>query len=250
MKNPTTADLATKWNCTPRTIRNWRQAGAPLQDDAAMKAWLSGRKNLPPNLSPPAETGTKAEKAATVETPEASGAGAALGRLERAELAGYRRLQTALDANDALAIRVARDSWLAITDQLRHYERAVSEAKREAGALVNRSDVVHGLKRLGHAMQLASIGVLPMLAMELAGESDIVRSRIIIRKALYNVAIASYGYIEAQGIARWMVDALTENLISTVTVSREEISAVAESLREQMELATANVIASEPRVSA
>lgn len=246
-KNKPTADLAAKWKCTPRTVRNWRAAGAPLTDNAAMRSWLAGRKNMPPGVSATPESG---KRTATPETPEVSGAGGALSRLGRAELAAYRRLDEALAANDPIGIRSARDSWLKIANELRHFERSVEEHRREIGALINKSEVVRALESLGRCMMWASDGMLPHLAAELASETDVIRSRIIIRKSLYPIAIVSYGFLEAQGIPAWMVEAVSKHFVSDVTVSREEISEIATAIREQMERATANVIASEPKVSA
>lgn len=136
MKN---LDLST---VSPRTIKRWKAAGAPLEDDSRLRAWLAGRKNLPQSIrdqivsvSVP-EVDTKPEPVSGV-----SGAAEALARLEREEVAAHQRLQAALAAGDPLSIKSERDGWLKISESLRRYDLLVEQSRRDAGELMPMSQV-------------------------------------------------------------------------------------------------------------
>lgn len=206
----TAPKLAKTYHCNVRTISTWRKEGAPLADPAAMRAWLANRKNIPPNLA----GDITSDEGRGDDGPQALGAAATLTRLEKAELAGYKRLQRAIRANDPLGIKTARDSWLKIGESLRHYERAVSEDKKKAGELVSRSEVVRALQFLGMTLRQLSEGSLPELVNATQGEPDIIRARQIIRRAgWFNFTTAIASGI-AEKIPGWITEAFAHDLRS------------------------------------
>jgi hypothetical protein len=224
-KKKPTADLATQYGCNARTIRNWRAEGAPLDDPQAMTVWLAGRKNIPPALG----AGTrldKPEQAAIAETDDEGkkGAGGALARLEQAELSGYRRLQSAVESGDPLQIKLARSNWITLCDQLRHFERAVSEDKRKSGGLVNRLEVEEALGFVGWVLHVSHSNMLGQIGIELVGQSDVYRIRELVEKCHSNTTVIGYGMCLADRIPQWIMDALMKHYCSAYTVRCPEFS--------------------------
>ena len=95
-RTKTAGELAEKYGVNSRTIRNWKRAGAPLDDPARMAIWIASRRNLPPRLKlnkPAAKAlpanstiveteGQARELAKVAPEPQATGAAAALERLQ------------------------------------------------------------------------------------------------------------------------------------------------------------------------
>ena len=44
--------LAAKFGVTPRTVRTWRKAGAPLDDEARLHEWIAGQSRQKPDAEP------------------------------------------------------------------------------------------------------------------------------------------------------------------------------------------------------
>ncbi len=227
MKNRTrtAATLAKKYGCTARTIRSWRAENAPLHSPARMRAWLAGRKNIPPGLAVATEQG-EPSLPGTIDAPEATGAAGALHRLERAEVSAYSRLQAALKRRDPLAIKTCREGWLHLTDQLRHFERAISDDKRHRGLLVSRTEIETALAWLGYAMRLASESIAPQLTTEMSGSTDLHRFRNILRRTNYATAVVGFSCLKTWGVPGWLIEALSSDLRTnpgvTTTAQLEE----------------------------
>ena len=151
-KGAVETQLAKKWGCSNRTIRQWRQEGAPLGDEAAMKPWLLSRHKVPP--------GTwailKGQKSIALEKPKRRivptgneapsgepGAAAALGRLQTQEVESHDRYVALIRDASATAeeIEDARKAYLAIVGTLRQWELAVEQDRRQSGELLPRTDL-------------------------------------------------------------------------------------------------------------
>ena len=146
---PSDAKLASKWGCDTRTIRRWRKGGAPLGDVKEMHVWLATRKSLPPGTAAilASRSARVLSAAASAVDTETSGAASALRRLETAERACYRMLQSALKSGSPPAIKASRENWLAVGNQLRQYDRQIERDQRDAGELIPRAEVE---KHVGH----------------------------------------------------------------------------------------------------
>ena len=214
-----------------------------MSDPKAMREWLASRKNIPSALA------TAPEGPATNgEQVEATGAGATLNRLERSEVAAYSRLQRAIEEGDPLAIKTCRESWLRIADALRHYERAVSEDKRQRGLLVEKEGVERALRMFGWCMRIASTQMDPQIAFDIQGDSpELVRTRQLIRKANWGVAVIGYSSMYALGVPKWMVEALSADLISCTTITEEQLQVYANIIREAAQVEAQQTIAHEPK---
>jgi hypothetical protein len=245
------AKLALKWACDERTIRRWRKDRAPLQDAKAMRSWLSTRKHIPLGTAALLEgirTTDVAAGHAVEDSKLPTGATFALNRLAAAEAAAYAAFCRATESGDLVSIKARRETWLKISENLRRFDLAIEEARRDSGQLLPKAAIEHPLRQLGICLYAASNEMIPTVARELAGELDLVRARAIIRKCCYQTAILSYAYLESQDCPRWMVDCLDNSLVSTVNITREEISKIAEFMKAAMGAVVPKIIEGEPHV--
>lgn len=190
MKPKTTTELARLYTVTTRTIRRWRNAGAPFGDPKAMTKWLASNKNLPPNLTADS-TDTKPDTAlpsvsasAEPTTPPARGATAALGRLEQAEAAAFTALERAIETSDLLAIRPARKAWLDTALCLARFDRQVELFRRDTGAVVEKAEVEKCLKMLAHFWHCAVLDSATNLSGSTQGNESLPERRAAIVDSL------------------------------------------------------------------
>ena len=151
-------NLAKKWAATARTIFNWRAAGAPLDDDGAMKAWLMSRPKIPRGTAellmrvqagpaavrPPKPRGRVVPTASVKVVDESQlGAAAALRRLAEEERIAHGEWKALVSNPDASIEQVesAAQQWLKISESLRRYELAVEQDRRQSGELLPRADL-------------------------------------------------------------------------------------------------------------
>jgi hypothetical protein len=145
MKAKTDKQLSEKWACDERTIRRWRKAGAPLDDDKRLRVWLCGQKHVPSGTQALLEATRTTERAASATQdakPQPEGAANALRRLEQAEARAYNDFKQASASGDAVRIRASRENWLKISETLRRFDLAIEQARRDAGDLVPKEDVL------------------------------------------------------------------------------------------------------------
>jgi hypothetical protein len=149
-RKPTDAALASKFNVTQRTIRNWRKQGAPLEDPDKLKTWLADRRQIPLEgaVAPGRKSRSKPPTADRIE-----GLRGAVARLQRAELQAADAARAA--GQDPLAVRRANSHWLATCEQLRKSHLALDDAQREAGEFVARAEVERILTEAGSALRVA-----------------------------------------------------------------------------------------------
>jgi hypothetical protein len=250
MKTRTTddANLARKWACDERTIRRWRKDLAPLRDAAKMRAWLAGRKNIPLGTTALLE-GLRATETATSakqDAPLATGAAAALSRLESAEAKAFSAFVRATESGDMFAIKASRENWLKISENLRRFDLAIEEQRRDSGQLIVRSEVETALKRFGWCLRTSAETVTPHLAMQLMGETDPIRARTLIRKCNYDMSIISYSCLSAMGVPEWIRTALSTDLLTETTATKEDIERYAKVIKEAMDFTVTDRIANEP----
>lgn len=180
MRKPTTKLLAETYSTTTRTVRNWKQAGAPLHDPAAMRTWLAARRRSAPPAGPtkapppkppapppaPPPLKPKAEVVGKLGAPEA------LRRLEKAEVAAFANLEAALATGNALQVQAARRGYLETTEQLRKADLAIAESRRTSGETLSRADVEHFAERAGRALGLLGFDLGQGLAGEVARQTE------------------------------------------------------------------------------
>lgn len=153
------AALAEQYRCTPRTVARWRADDAPLDDPPKMRAWLAGRKNLPPGTLELLIEQRRTERAAQAQTvastpPDRTGAAAALVRLEQAEEQAHRAMREAERAGDPLETRLALKRWLTVADQLLSFDHRV-QASRRVNDLVPKDQAEAAFRNVGLAIKLA-----------------------------------------------------------------------------------------------
>ena len=155
---PTDTKLAQKWGCDTRTIRRWRKDAAPLASVKEMHVWLATRKSLPPGTTAilASRSARVLSAAASAPDSETSGAASALRRLETAERACYRMLQSALKSGSPPAIKASRENWLAVGNQLRQYDRQIERDQRDSGELIPRVAVEKHVGHFAYWLRLAS----------------------------------------------------------------------------------------------
>lgn len=215
--------LAKAWGCSPFTISRWRNQGAPLADKAAMAQWLAARKNLP--------TGTRAilakanGAAASAMVADAAsdnvsiGAASALRRLEQAEKTTYRLLQTALKSGNPSGIKLARENWLSIGNQLRQYDRQVARDQRDAGELIPRRDIEAHVRHFMKCLRLAGQSAANSMAPRLIGCDAVDLSEAMKRSFWENMlsvfAVSASAKCPAQ-VPGWMIAVAQEDMAHTL----------------------------------
>jgi hypothetical protein len=175
--------LARKWKCDQRTIYRWQKAGAPLDSaDDEMLSWLAAQKTLP--AATQAMVNARLAKSVSdddLPTDNLEGAAAALRRLEAAERTTYKMLQAALKTGNPSGIKVARENWLAIGNQLRQYDRQVARDQRDSGELIKRASVEYWLGIFIHDLVVASrVGAGP-LGVKLISTQDPITAGEVLR---------------------------------------------------------------------
>lgn len=166
--------LAKKWGCVSRTIRNWRKAGAPLSDPAAMRTWLAAQKHLPAGTLAILTFARSKERAkANVQLaagpPLSGGATFALRRLEQAEARAHSAAVTAEATNDSVEIRLAETRWLRIAASLLRYDLALEQSRRDSGELIRREEVERIVSGFCTYARTGLLGALSGLAPKLIG---------------------------------------------------------------------------------
>jgi hypothetical protein len=245
--------LATKYHCSERTIRNWKLAGAPVQDPAAMKNWLASRKHVPPGLAL-AGHGPKNSPARPVAHRPAQGDGpttglsATLGRLEQAEFQAWLRVQAALDAGDALASKIAHDNWLRLTKEIRPFEKMLSATERAAGVWIRRSECERLLSFAGALINFVLEEQLAPVALALAGATDLPGARIVLRKLFLTTESLALGatFSQNMGFPAWASMAMASAHCANSNESPENLKRIGECLNEAMKKFTAKIIEQNP----
>lgn len=208
------SELAEKWAANQRTIRRWRKDGAPFEDEAAMLAWLSTRRSIPPGTLRIVET-RRAEAAARPKGPTTlpTGAGAALGRLERSEAAAFDEFRHTLESGDLIRAKACRQTWLALAEGLRKFDAQLGESRREAGDMVPRTETERILRAVGNGAMRGMNAVINALndAHLNHGQALPNLNGEAVEKS-WLLALASAGANDAPGcfIPRWALDALME----------------------------------------
>ena len=133
--------LAKKHAVTPRTVRNWRLKGAPVDDPKKLKTWLASRRSVPPKDALPRRK-TVLPAPGPLPSNLETGANAALRRLEGAEAVAFDAMQRALASGDPGVVRFTRDGWLRTSEALRKQDLAVAADRRDSGELVSRDEVI------------------------------------------------------------------------------------------------------------
>lgn len=171
------AELAAKYAASTRTIARWRAEGAPLDEDKKMRAWLSGRKNLPPGTLAKLTSERRKERAAAnakiaAGPPLSEGASAALKRLEAAEARAHMASVEAEATADPVEMRLAETRWLRIAASLLRYDLAVEQSRRDAGELVPKAEMARIVSGFVSFTRFGLHGTLEGLCPRLTGITE------------------------------------------------------------------------------
>ena len=222
-KNADNSDkaIAATWQCSVRSVRRWRKQGAPLDDHAAMRKWLAGRKHLPPGTLALLEAATKADVAKAVgelSAPDtgAIGAPAALRRLEQFEANAFALLQTALKSGDPMAIRNARDTWLKAGDSLRRYDILVEQNRRTNDELVPRAEMERHVASFTHTLRLAGRRAASTIAPVIVGLVNPHEIAEIVTRSVWENVLSALAALSSSRCAAqlpvWWVKAAAEDM--------------------------------------
>ena len=171
------AKLAAEWRTTTRTIARWRREKAPLDDPAALRTWLTNRKNLPPGTADLlAEHSIRERQLLSAETlraidesPEEVGAVSALKVLSRETAYWARQSEHAKKRGDLTAQKFCGAQLREFSRELLRYETAIEESRRDSGALVRREQMVEILSDVGEALKGALRHQIVHITPELVG---------------------------------------------------------------------------------
>ena len=223
--------LAKKHGVTPRTVRNWRLKGAPVDDPKKLRVWLASRRSVPPKDALPRQRKTVLPPPGPVPDDVKIGATAALHRLELAEAAAFSALQSALASGDPGAVRFCRDGWLRTSEGLRKQDLAIAADRRDSGELITRTEalrcIVGAWSLTGFGLDRALTGACDKLVgLDLAGMRtalDRVKAEVVLSVL---VCIREWPWSGSQ-LPPWITTAITEatsaNLIPTSPAKLEEI---------------------------
>ena len=209
------AEHARNYKVNRRTIYRWRDAGAPLADPEEMRNWLAGRKNLPASVAaddqtmPGHEVPTR-RPATRTRRKLPQGAAAALLRLEESEARAFTDLEAALLQGDLLTIRPARKAWLDTATSLARFDKQIEQNRRDAGALIHRSEVEAMLRSLGYSWRCAIQRVTTNVVSENSVRDPAVRTSLIAEYDNHFISALAL-LASAPGVSpSWAVAALTE----------------------------------------
>jgi hypothetical protein len=173
----------------------------------------------------------------------AAGSRSAYERLQAAELAAHGRV-IQLQDGDPVKLKAAVQNWLMINKERRQTEFHLTADERKANVMVNWLEVEQDLEVLGTAMHFAALEAMDTVAVHLAGETDIPRCRILIRKCIPSVAVLSYSALVGMGVSPRMVAALARKFFGCHRYSMEDVERMGKILSEQMEQIAKDVITS------
>ena len=166
-KPPSSRVFAAVYACSERSIRNYRQEGAPLDDPAAMFAWWATRKNMPRSVATKGleaiqaafdaviarsgtSSGTGVDTPATTNEPQMvsmmqddlpAGAEHELRWLADLAVEARRNLIRAHRGGNPVVQKQALDSYLKITEGLRKFDNQVTTERRDSGETVTRAQI-------------------------------------------------------------------------------------------------------------
>jgi len=125
-----------------------------LDDPEAMKSFIALKKAN--QRGKPKLDGIQIPKVSPADVEKVlRGAAHALKRLETEEAEANQQLQLAKKSGDAQQVEYLTGRWLKLTTQLRAYDQAVEQARRDAGELIPRQEVTRGLEWLAQWLKLS-----------------------------------------------------------------------------------------------
>lgn len=242
-KSPTWADsMKAAASILKTSLECVREAKA-----SGCSAFRGGRVRLADLRTWLGKQGHRRKHTATAPLPDVGsdqkGAVAALHRLESAEAAAYVSLSSAITEGDADRIAGARRNWLSISESLRKFDLAVEDHRRKTGELVSRSEIEAALSALGYCLRLASEQVLPQVTRAARGAVDDIAARQMFRRANYDVAVVSYGFLSALGVKEWLVKSLSNDFTAHTTMTPADIARYATIIKQGVDALSAQTIA-------
>jgi hypothetical protein len=221
--------IADRWHCSVRSVFRWVKDGAPVNDDVAMRSWLTTRKNLPAGTVSVLEAESRAVKTAfelPAIDPNTIGAPAALKRLEQFEAAAFMLLQAALQGGDPVSIKSARDSWLKCGDSLRRYDLLVEQSRRTSDEMIRRSDAEAWVQSFVYYMRVAGRRSAEALAPVVVGQGVIEIAESFTKVHWSNIltTVASLGSAKSQSrLPDWWVKAATQEMGNALNGCNETV---------------------------
>jgi hypothetical protein len=162
-----------------RTIKRWKAQGLSLDNPDEVQEWSNRKdansKGKTRSLALERRGGNSQEAvtagvtaAVTPDTdlpkPGDIGAAHALHRLQLAEKSAHSRWEAIKATGDLLAISEAEQSWLRLSNALRHYENQVALAARDSGDLMPRATAEATIR---YAIRLLRLAVKRWLSCEI-----------------------------------------------------------------------------------
>ncbi len=143
------------------------------------------------------------------------GVGHTYERLKEIEKTLHAELLGSIDSRDPASIADCRRNWLATVSSLRQYELSIDEQRRIQGETVSRREVDNGLKLLAMFWRLTGTQVAAAAAGDLAGETDVVTTRIKLQDLLFETWLWALTCCRAHGLKdapAWIIAPFTKEL--------------------------------------
>ena len=217
------------------TIKRWHDKGIDVTDPKAVSKYRAQK-----NHGGARSRGENKVEAAVLTqklgaTTKELGAAAALERLEEAERSAYEHWELAMVGGDPFTVKVARESWLKMTESLRRYDASIEEARRQAGATLAKEEAERILKALAYFMRMAGRQLIIGEVKGFCAEEDpavlchdlesLLGEQIML--AVASLVATSEGKLQ---VPKWVADALNDDLAAFFSDAQYQMEARSEAL--------------------
>jgi hypothetical protein len=136
-----------------------------------MRDWLTARTHIPAGtraLLTEVADGERAKLADVDLSGVRAGSAPALARLEQMEVRLHKLLQAAIKSGNPMAIKVAREDWVAVSDSLRRFDLLVAREARVSQDMIPRATVERHVTAFITVLRLAGTQSVNALAPQFA----------------------------------------------------------------------------------
>jgi len=180
-------------------------------------------------------------------TAMATGAAAALTRLETAEANAYSAVERAALGGDLFELKQAREGWLKVSEALRRSDAQIEASRRETGELIPRRSVAAALTFVAMFLRFSIIQTARQVAEKVQGAATVIDARKVLENSLFSqLAIILAGYkvaAKADRLAPTLIDVFVRDLDNAFTGTGDAVNTLAPALSEMFNEALAGALA-------